>query len=175
MTFKELVLKRRSIRVYEETDIPDTELKELIETALMAPSWRNLETGRYYLVKSKDMIDKIKASLPEFNQVRCRNAMLIVTAFEKNLSGYDKGEPCTECGNEWGAYDLGLQNAYLMLKAKDMGYDTLVMGLRDGDLIRRELGIPENYEIMPVLALGKGNQEPVNKERKKFEEVAKII
>ena len=40
-----------------------------------------------------------------------------------------------------GCYDLGLQNENLILKAKELGYGTLIMGLRAGDKLREILSI----------------------------------
>ncbi len=41
-----------------------------------------------------------------------------------------------ELGNGWGCYDLGLQNENLILKAKELGYGTLIMGLRATSSVR---------------------------------------
>lgn len=46
-------------------------------------------------------------------------------------------------GNGWGCYDLGLQNENFVLKAAELGYGTLIMGLRDGEQLRKVLDIPE--------------------------------
>ncbi|MBE6018252.1 MAG: nitroreductase, partial [Lachnospiraceae bacterium] len=80
-----------------------------------------------------------------------------------------------EQGNAWGAYDLGLHDAYLVLAASDAGFDTLIMGIRDADAIRKLLAIPENEEIFSVIALGKKAQEPQLRKRKELGEVAKFF
>jgi len=60
------------------------------------------------------------------NQKRAENASaLIITAFEKGVSGFSLNqEPLDEVGDGWGAYDLGLQNQNLLLRAREMGLDT---------------------------------------------------
>ena len=83
-------------------------------------------------------------------------------------------EPDNEVGNGWGAYDLGLHDAYLILAAKDAGYDTLIMGLRDAEKIRTILSIPEEEEILSVIAIGKRGEEPALRPRKPLEEIVKI-
>ncbi len=77
-------------------------------------------------------------------------------------------------GDYWGAYDLGLNNSYLVLKAKELGYDTLIMGLRDTDALRKVFDIPEDEMILPVIALGKREGSALYKERKNVEEVLTI-
>lgn len=166
MEFKELLKLRRSCRSYLETNISDCEIKELIETCLLAPSWKNSETGRYYVANSLEAIKEIYESLPGFNQTSSKNAAYIIATFKKGLSGD---------GNDyWGAYDLGLQNAYLCLKASEMGYDTLIMGLRDEERIRKYFDIPEDEMILPVIAIGKRGSDCVLRARKAVDEVLKI-
>ena len=179
MEFEELVKARRSMRAYREnTTISVEELKEIIRFALEAPSWKNSETGRYYVASGKEQIARIsKAGLPEFNQNNTKNAAaLIVTAFESGRSGCDsEGKPVNELGNEWGAYDLGMQNMLLCLKAKEAGYDSLIMGIRDEKALRREFNIPDSQHVAAVIALGKGAMEMKKPIRKEVDEVAVFI
>ena len=101
---------------------------------------------------------------------------LIVTAFVKNSSGFNPdGEPTNELGNGWGFYDLGLQNENLMLKAKDMGMDTLVMGIRDADKIRELLLVNEDEIIVSVIVLGYATQEVQAPKRKAAAEIVKFF
>ena len=151
-----LVESRRSIRAYKEgTTISPEDLEAMIECAGQAPSWKNSQTGRYYVIRDEQKLAQFRANtLPEFNRDRSANAAaLIVTAFEKDQAGFNpEGKPDNELGNHWGAYDLGLQNQLLILKARELGYDTLIMGIRDADAIRKELNIPDSQEIVSVIA-----------------------
>ena len=93
----------------------------------------------------------------------------------KGISGFGDGQPINEPGDEWGAYDLGLQNAYLVLKASDMGLDTLIMGIRDADALRAALSIPETEEVIAVIAVGYRAKDPVFGGRKELSEIAKFF
>lgn len=175
MELNELLMKRRSVRKYEKTQISEKEVEELISSTLYAASWKNSETGRYYVAISDEAISAVYDALPDFNQKSSEGAAYIVAAFKKGISGTSgKGEFTDEHTDMWGAYDLGLQNSYLMLKATEMGYDTLIMGLRDEDALRRYFEIPEDEIIMPVIAIGKRAAEPKLNPRKDTEEVLKI-
>lgn len=178
MEFQELVEKRRSIRNYKENcNISEADVKAIISCALEAPSWKNSQTGRYYVVSSESKLKEISENaLPEFNQSNSKNSVaLIVTAFEANRSGFNMdGTPTNEIGNEWGAYDLGLQNMLLCLKAKELGYDTLIMGIRDADRLRAELGIPESQHVVSVIALGVAAAEANRPKRKEIGDILKM-
>ena len=123
------------------------------------------------------MLEKVKTScLPEFNQKNCKDApVLIVTAFVKNHSGHDsQGCPVNELGNGWGAYDLGLHDANLILKARELGLDTLIMGIRDADALREILGIDGDQEVVSVIAVGYRDIDPAMPARKSVEEIARF-
>lgn len=175
MEFQELLEKRRSIRSYDADSKPETEdIKELIQAALEAPSWKNTETGRYHCVLSEDRIQKFRETcLPEFNQRNSEHAAYIVTTYVHDTAGFqvrDK-QPDNEVCNGWGCYDLGLQNENLILKATECGFSTLIMGIRDADKIRELLSIPEEETIMAVIAIGQTSATPSRPKRKNVEEV----
>ena len=173
MEFKELIEKRRSMRGYEDTVIPHEDIVGILKQAQQAPSWKNRQASRCYVVETPGILEALRADgLPAFNQNNSTNAVLIVTTFVKNIVGFTEGEPDNDGGNFWGAYDLGLHDAYLVLAAADAGYDTLIMGIRDADAIRALLMIPEEEQILSVIALGRRAKEPVIKPRKELEEVA---
>lgn len=102
-------------------------------------------------------------------------ATLIVTTFVKDEVGFSNSVAVNEVGNGWGAYDLGLFSAYLILAARDLGYDSLIMGIRDAGIIREKLCIPESEEIMSVIAIGKRSVEPSSRPRKDLSEIVKFF
>lgn len=180
MNFQETLEKRRSVRNYiADKEIDKDTINKLIQAASLAPSWKNSQTGRYYCVMSKDMLIKFRETcLPEFNTNNTINASAyIVTTFVKDRAGFDRtsGMPVNKAGNGWGFYDLGLQNENLVLKAKDMGLDTLIMGIRDEEKIREMLSIPEEQIIVSVIAVGYSDAKPDMPKRKDTEEIVSFF
>jgi len=62
----------------------------------------------------------------------------------------------------------------LVLAASNLGYDTLIMGLRDEDALREYFNIPEEEIVMSVIAIGKKKTEPNMRPRKDVDEILKI-
>ena len=175
MEFQELITARRSIRKYEAAVCHD-DLVTILSAAQQAPSWKNQQTSRCYAVETPETLEDLRAAaLPSFNRNSSANALLVVTTFVRDTVGFSDGTPVNEIGNGWGAYDLGLHDAYLVLAARDIGYDTLIMGIRDADVIRKKLSIPENEEIMSVIAVGKAAEHPSGRPRKELSEVARFF
>ncbi len=179
MEFKQLLEDRRSIRDYAAgACISKEELAQMIYAAQQAPSWKNSQTGRYYAVISDDKREVFrKECLPGFNFERTENAAaFIVTAFKKGFSGFTPdGTPTDEHGDGWGAYDLGLQTQNLLLAARELGFDTLIMGLRNEAKIREMLCIPEDEKVMSVIAVGKRASQPQKPDRNAVEAIVKFF
>ena len=180
MEFQKVLETRRSVRKYDpNVSVTRKQMEELIRAAQEAPSWKNSQTGRYYCVLSEEIADKIRETcLPQArNAEKSKHAALIVSTFVHNCAGFQKDgiTPENEIGNGWGCYDLGLQNANLILKATDLGLSTLIMGLRNADKIREMLSIPESETIVAVIAVGTADEEPSRPKRRELEDVLKIF
>ena len=158
----ELFASRRSVRSYDAAKtISETEVRTLLEASQQAPSWANRQPTRYYVAISSEMLASVRECVGERNAHNVAGApVLIVSTYVKGQSGFGMGAAVNEIGDGWGAYDNGLANAYLILKAREMGFDTLIMGYRDGDKLRELMAIPDSEEVLAVIALGYRDQQP---------------
>lgn len=178
MEFQKLIEKRRSVRKYSAGHtIPKEDILEMIQAAQEAPSWKNSQTGRYYCLLSEEMTQQFRTDcLPSGNALKSENAALIVTTFVHNRSGFKQdGTADNELENGWGCYDLGLQNANLVLKAEELGYGTLIIGIRDAQKIREVLSVPEEETIVSVIAVGIPAEEPNRPKRKGTEDIVRFF
>lgn len=175
-SFDEVFTSRRSVRSYDASKkITEAEVRDLIKAAQDAPSWANQQPTKYYVAISEEKLAAVQDLVGQ-NKERIINApVLIVSTFEKGKSGFFQGEQTNEIGDGWGAYDNGLSNCYLILKARAMGFDTLIMGMRDADQLRKLFSIPENETVMAVIALGYRAEEPKRPERKNLDEIVKFF
>ena len=177
MKFSEHVEARRSVRKYAKATISKDEMAKIVEEALNAPSWKNTETTRYYAAIGDEAKAKIWSdALPGFNAASSANAAaLVAVSFVPGESGYMGADPANELGEMWGAYDCGLASSYFVLAAKNHGWDTLIMGIRDTAKVKSILGIPEKEILMSVIAVGKGAQPYFKNPRKPVAEVLKVV
>lgn len=175
-SFDEVLTTRRSIRNYDATKkISEAEVRELLKAAQEAPSWANQQPTKYYVAISPEKLAAVQEMVGG-NKDRIKNApVLIVSTFERGKSGFFGNTPTNEVGDGWGAYDNGLSNCYLILKARAMGFDTLIMGMREADKLRELFAIPENESVMAVIALGYRAGEPRKPNHRPLDEIVKFF
>ena len=175
VSFDEVLTSRRSVRSYDASKkISEAEVRELLTSTQEAPSWANQQPTKYYVAISPEKLAAVQ-DMVGGNKDRIKDApVLIVSTFERGKSGFFQGNQTNEVGDGWGAYDNGLSNCYLILKARAMGFDTLIMGMRDADELRKFFDIPENETVMAVISLGYRAGEPNRPERRPLDEVVKF-
>jgi nitroreductase len=175
-SFDEVLKTRRSIRSYDASKkISEAEVRTLLTAVQEAPSWANQQPTKYYVAIGKEKLEAVQ-NLVGGNKDRIINApVLIVSTFERGKSGFFNGNATNEIGDGWGAYDNGLSNCYLIMQARAMGFDTLIMGMRDSDGLRKEFNIPAEETVMAVIALGYRSGEPKQPGHRPFDEVVKFF
>lgn len=175
-SFDEVLTSRRSIRAYDATKkISEAEVRELLLATQEAPSWANQQPTKYYVAISEEKVKAVQ-DMVGGNKERIKEApVLIVSTFERGKSGFFQGNQTNEIGDGWGAYDNGLSNCYLVLKARAMGFDTLIMGMRDADALRALFSIPESESVMAVISLGYRAQEPKQPQHRPLDDIVKFF
>lgn len=171
MKFEKVLEGRRSIRRYQEAAVSHEDIHKILKAASLAPSWKNSQCPRWYVVTNDDLLAQLRENgLPETNQSKIRNASaLIVACFEQKKSGLDNdGNYANECGEGWSYFDLGLAVENLCLEAYRLGLGTLIMGIRNADIIRSMLKIPQDQTVVAVIALGVPDIEPPKPKRLKI-------
>lgn len=171
MEFQECLNNRRSIRDFKNEAVSKDMIYKLIEAAQKAPSWKNSQVSRYYIVEN--LREELLKAMPEFNVNNVINApILIVTTVVKNRSGFERdGSYSTHIKDGFQYFDNGLQVENLCLQAYELGLGTLIMGLYDVEKVRELLDIPEEQEIVTIIAVGYPNQKPEMPKRKNIEDI----
>ena len=176
-SFDDIVASRRSVRDYDASrTISQDEVMELIKCAQEAPSWANQQPSKYYVAMSPEKVAAVKDLVGDGNKRNTAGApVMIVSTYVKGKSGFFRSNPANEIGDGWGAYDNGLSNAYFILKARERGFDTLIMGMRNSDELRKLFAIPEDECIMAVISLGYRASDPNRPDRKATSEIARFF
>jgi nitroreductase len=147
---------RRSIRRYEDKDIPEEHLQQVLEAIQWSPSWANTQCWEVVLVKDPGMKEKLQETLsktnPAFKGIIQAPVVLVLCGKLKS-SGYYKGEVTTKFG-DWFMFDLGLAAQSLCLAAHNLGLGTVIAGMLDHDKAKELLGLGDDYEVVALIPLG---------------------
>jgi len=168
---------RRSIRNFKEGKVERKIIEQMIEAAILAPSWKNSQVSRYYVSDLPQKTKEFHSCMPEFNQKSMVNApVVIVSTVVKDRSGFERdGSYSSHLKDGWQYFDNGLQVQNLCLKAYELGVGTLIMGIYDVDKVREFFSIPDDEEVVAVIAVGYTDDEPQMPKRKKVEEITRFM
>jgi nitroreductase len=140
--------ERWSARSFSEREVSPETLRKVFEAARWAASSGNVQPWRFVVgLKGSQTHDKIAATLGGANKAWAPKApaLILGTALAVNAKG---------AANAYALYDLGAASALLTLEAAELGMTTHQMAGYDHEAARQALGIPEEYALGSVIALG---------------------
>ena len=167
-----IIQSRRSVRRYQEKDIPDDILSNLFEAARWAPSWANTQCWHFVAVKDRGIKKKIQATVSSRNpsSLAIVNApVLLVVCGQLKKSGFYNDQYPTKFG-DWFMFDLGLATQNLCLAAHNFGLGTVIVGLFDHDKVGEIVQLPANHEVLVLIPLGYPDHEPSAPRRNEMHE-----
>ena len=131
----DVIKGRRSIRRYEERDIPEQDLQQVLESIQWSPSWANTQCWEVVVVKDPAQKERLQGTLNDTNPAKkaVTQAPAVLILCGKTMSaGFYKGQASTKFG-DWLMFDLGIAAQSLCLTAHDLGLGTVIVGMFDQD------------------------------------------
>lgn len=156
METQSCILSRRSVRTFTDTPVSHETLEKIIAAAAYAPSWKNTQVSRYIAIENPDMLREISETYAPFNaRIIGGCKTLIAQTFIKKRSGYERdGSYSTDREGGWQYYDCGIAAQTFCLAAHDMGVGSVIMGIFDREALEKYLGVPDDQELMALIAIG---------------------
>ena len=146
----ELFINRWSPRAMSGEAISDDELFSLFEAARWAPSSYNHQPWRFvYAKRDTEHWEKLFNFLLEGNRVWVKNAAVIVVLISKTSSDYNQSFMRTH------SFDSGAAWENLALQGSLDGLVIHGMSGLDYEKATSELGVPDEYKVEMMFAIGK--------------------
>ncbi|MCD8017310.1 MAG: nitroreductase family protein [Oscillospiraceae bacterium] len=145
MEFSEVIKNRYSCKKFDGRPVEQERLDAILETGRLAPTAKNLQEQRVYVVQSAEGLAKVDRITP----CRYGAATVLVVAFDKGNVFVYPGEQRSS-----GAEAASIVATHMMLAACDAGVDSCWLNFFDPEIAARELGLPENEEVLMLLDLG---------------------
>lgn len=176
----QVLLDRRATSHFKPDPVPAEYLEAILQLAAQAPSGYNLQPWRFIVVRKKE--NRLRLQKAAFNQEKVAEAPVIVIAFaiqddwknhldaifqEGVRRGFGKPETAPQIKKQaadflekgipqplWLNRHTMIAVTTMMLAAEAYGFDTAPMEGFDPQAVKKEFGLPENAEVIALLAIG---------------------
>lgn len=154
------IKERRSVRRFADMPVPRELIKEVVDTARYAPSWKNTQIARYIVVDDKEKIaamanEKCTYGFEYNIKTIAKAPAVVVLTFVEGRSGFEKdGSHSTPKGDRWQMFDAGIAAQTFCLAAYEKGLGSVVLGYFDEEELKKVIPIPEGQQIAALIPIG---------------------
>lgn len=171
MEFLEVVKNRFSCKGFDSSKSVSAEkIEAILQAGRLAPTAKNLQEQKIYVIQSKEMIEKIDEATP------CRYGAPVVLCV-----AFNKNNVFTYPGNkrDSGIEDAAIVATHLILAAENEGVNSCWLNFFDPEIVAEKLGLPDEEEVLMLMDLGYAAEGsgplPNHNSRKPLSETVKYI
>ena len=143
MEFESVIRERKATRKFSNKQVEKEKLDKILEAGRIAPTAKNLQPIKIYVVQSEEGLNKIDKS----SKCRYGAKTVLLVCGDKEKSYVKDGSPIYQM-------DASIVTTHMMLEATNLGIDNIWIELFDGDIIKNEFNIPDNLEPVCLLPIG---------------------
>lgn len=169
MNVKDAINLRKSIRKYQDKPIPKEIILDILDSARKAPSAKNTQSHRYFIINEEKVKDELKKH-GVFKQPFVYEAPAIIVCCA-DPTQYPKSTDVDEDPNNYARIDLSIAASFMVLRATELGLGSVFVAWIYRDMIKKVLNIPENYIVPFVIPIGYPAENPIPKDRKDLKEI----
>ncbi len=159
MSSIDTILTRRSIRHYEDKEIPEELLLQILEAGRQAPSAANRQPIRFIIVKERDLL-----------KVLCDTILTrFVKAAPLAIVGCADVESLLTC--KWAVVDATIAMENMVMAAWTLGVGSCWIGACNEGKVKQLLKIPDEWKVVALITLGYPAEQPKPRKKKTFEEL----
>lgn len=149
-----LFVNRWSPRAFDGSQMPELDLKTILEAARWAPSAYNVQPWRFlYALRGDRNWDLFVGLLNPFNRTWADKASALVFLLSDTMMPGDEGRD--ETLSRYHSFDAGAAWAQAALQAHALGYHSHAMAGILAERVRSELKVSERFKIEIGIAVGR--------------------
>ena len=146
MTFEEMAKKRYSVKKFKNTPVEPEKLQKIFEVAGIAPTARNAQAARIYVIKSPEALKKANELT---SCIYGAPIALLFTYSTKEYYPYPK-EPTQHSGDE----DAAILATHVMFEALEQGLGTCWVNCFTPTEAKKAFDLPEDEYPVLFMPLG---------------------
>ncbi len=169
--FFQVIQNRRSIRKYKPDNIPDADLKRMIEAARRAPSVRNFQPWRFVIVRDSKMKEFLAQKAGNQSFIEEANVVIVVLGC-RDLSR------CPVSHARYYLQDPMIATEHLVLAATAMGYGTCWVNFLEThasevfNSVKKALNVPDDVYTICFVTIGVPAENPSPRPRMDLNEIS---
>lgn len=169
MTFLELANKRYSARKYKDQPIEKEKLDQVLEAGRIAPTAKNNQPVKIYVLQSKEALEKISTLTPCAFNAPC----VLMFAYDETLEWTHPDEEGIHSGVE----DCSIVAAHVMLEATDLGLETCWVNRFPNTKTAQAFQLPDTMKPVLLMPIGYADDEPSIRhiQRKDMKEIVEYL
>ncbi len=156
MDLFEAVRGRRSVRAYDDREVPEDTIDQLLETAIQAPSAGNRQPWEFILVRDHERKEAL-AHAARDQEFVAKAPLVIVVAANRPRSAARYGARGADL---YCIQDCAAATQNLMLAATELGLGTCWVGAFDEELVSRVVSLPKDVRPLTLIPVGYPSEEP---------------
>lgn len=163
----EAIKKRRSIRKFKSTPVPDEMIQTILECGRLAPSAGNRQPWVFVVVKDQAIKDKlVEASGKQMFLGEAPVVIVVLSDAEISGARYeDRGRTL------YYIQDAAAAATNMILAATSLGLATVWVGAFKESMVREALDLPSNLRPLTMIPVGYPDQERGPRDLRPFQEV----
>ena len=159
----ECIRARRSVRSYEDREVEEEKLRQVLEAGRLAPSANNQQNWKFVVVRKSELRRQLVAAAN--GQSFVGEAPVVIVACATS------SDHIMPCGHPSHLVNMAIAIDHMALAARELGLGTCWIGAFDQDAVREILGIPQSVEVIELLPVGYPASWPAARPRKPLGEV----
>ena len=171
MTFTELAKQRYSVRKFSEKPLEQEKLELVLEAANLAPTAKNIQPQRIYVLQSEDALAKLDTL------THCRYGAGTVLLFTYNADE-DWKNPLEEDVHS-GVEDVSIAATHTMLQACELGLSTCWCNYFANSKLEEIFEIPQNEKSVLIMPIGYADESakptPMHEQKKPVSDMVKYL
>ncbi len=163
MDVMEAIRRRYSCRSYQARPIESEKLTMLLEAARLAPSAKNLQDWRFVVVTAADTKRALAQAANNQMFIAEAGAVIVACSVSRHVM---------RCGQAVAPIDVAIALEHICLEATELGLGTCWIGSFYPDKVRPILGIPQEVQVIELLAIGYPADKTKDGQRLALEQIA---
>ena len=148
MDVKQAIEERRAYRSLDPVEITDELVRDLAESARLAPSCFNNQPWRFVFVYDPAKLEEMRIVFSKGNEW-CHDASMIIAVLGR------EEDDCVIRDRIYYRFDVGIATAFLVLRATELGLVAHPIAGYSPSKTKEVLGIPEDIDVITLVLVGK--------------------